>query len=169
MSLTVETGQENPLLRTPGTPVEEFNRDLRKLASAMHNTMKEAEGVGLAAPQIGKSLRLFVVDAEQMPQELRDVTEFEEGAIAIANPLLLNRQGEETTMVEGCLSLPDILVEVARPETITMQGQTITGDTVTTTTSGYTARILQHEMDHLDGILIIDKGKIVDADAPPAI
>src|ERR687894_3287377 len=143
MALDVRTFGD-PVLKTRAAPVESFDDALANLAEEMLITMREHEGVGLAANQVGRLKRILVA-----------ATEDEE--YVIVNPVV--EEAAETTerALEGCLSIPGIQVEVERPTGITISGQNATGAPLLIETSGLLARILQHELDHLDGVLILDR------------
>ncbi|MDQ3792025.1 MAG: peptide deformylase [Actinomycetota bacterium] len=134
----------DPVLKTRAAPVETFDDALAHLAQEMLTTMREHEGVGLAANQVGRLRRILVA-----------ATEDEE--YVIVNPQL--EEVAETTekAVEGCLSIPHIQVEVERPTAVTLSGQDATGAPLRIEASGLIARIFQHEIDHLDGVLILDR------------
>ena len=136
----------DPRLRRPGVTVERFDDELRRIAARMFELMREARGVGLAAPQVGLPMRLFVMNHSQQPGDDR----------IIVNPVLLDPTGEELAE-EGCLSLPNITTSVTRPTTITLEAQDEFGQPIRLTQTGYVARIWQHECDHLNGVLIIDR------------
>jgi peptide deformylase len=143
MALDVRTFGD-PVLKTRAAPVESFDAALAHLAEDMLVTMHEHEGVGLAANQVGRLKRILVA-----------ATEDEE--YVIVNPVV--EEAAETTEreLEGCLSIPGIQVEVERPTSTTVSGQDATGTPLRIETSGLLARILQHEIDHLDGVLILDR------------
>jgi peptide deformylase len=134
----------DPVLKTPAKPVEDFDDGLRRLAQDMLETMYDAPGVGLAGPQVGISLRLFVFDD--------GVT----GPTFMANPELLSAEGE-IVEDEGCLSIPGPFYPTRRHSRITCRGQNLAGEPVEMTGEGLLARIFQHETDHLDGMLYIDR------------
>lgn len=134
----------DPVLREPAKPITVFDRRLRTLRDDMVETMYEAPGVGLAGPQVGLSLRLFVFD------------DGETGPLSIANPVLLDAHGD-LLEEEGCLSIPGPYQETKRSSRITCRGQDIDGAPFEITGEGLLARILQHETDHLDGMLYIDR------------
>jgi peptide deformylase len=134
----------DPVLRQPSRPVTEFDRKLRRLVEDMTETMYAAPGVGLAAPQVGLSLRLFVFDDGQT------------GAMCIANPELFFAEGE-TDEEEGCLSIPGPYHATKRAKTIACRGVDPSGKPVEMLGDGLLARIFQHETDHLDGKLYIDR------------
>jgi peptide deformylase len=135
----------DPVLREPASPVESFDASLRRLAEDMLQTMHEAPGVGLAAPQVGRSLRLIVFDIGD-----------EAGARALANPVLKNEWGEQLAD-EGCLSVPGLYYPVRRAQKVWAEGADLDGHEVTVEGEDLLARVLQHEVDHLNGILFIDR------------
>jgi peptide deformylase len=135
----------DPVLREPARPVESFDAALRRLADDMIAAMHEAPGVGLAAPQVGRPLRLIVFD-------LGD----EAGARALANPVLLNEWGEQI-QEEGCLSLPGLYYPVRRALRVMAEGYDLDGNAVTIEAEELLSRVLQHEVDHLNGVLFIDR------------
>jgi peptide deformylase len=135
----------DPVLREPASPVESFDGALRRLAEDMIQTMHEAPGVGLAAPQVGRSLRLIVFDLAN-----------ESGARALANPVLRNEWGEQTGD-EGCLSVPGLYYPVRRAQKVWADGYDLDGHEVNIEAEELLARVLQHEVDHLDGVLFIDR------------
>lgn len=134
----------DPVLREPAKPVETFDRKLRELAKDMVETMYAAPGVGLAGPQVGVSLRLFVFDDGQT------------GPLFVANPELLEAEGEAVEE-EGCLSIPGPYHPTARAKRIRCRGQDVKGRPFDMTGEGLLARIFQHETDHLQGMLYIDR------------
>jgi peptide deformylase len=143
MALEIRTFGD-PVLKTRAAPVTSFDDSLAHLAEEMLATMREHEGVGLAANQVGRLKRILVATLED--------EEF-----VIANPHI--EWTAETTgkEIEGCLSIPGIQVEVGRPTVVTVSGQDPTGAPIRIEASGLLARILQHEIDHLDGVLILDR------------
>ena len=136
----------DPVLRDKARPVEQFDDALKRLAEDMILTMHEAPGVGLAAPQVGRPIQLIVFD----------VSEEDDGARALANPVLKNEWGEQIDE-EGCLSLPGLYFPVKRAQTIWAEGFDLDGHAVTIEGEDLLARVLQHEVDHLNGILFIDR------------
>ena len=135
----------DPVLREPASPVESFDAGLRRLAEDMTETMHEAPGVGLAAPQVGRSLRLIVFDIGD-----------EAGARALANPVLKNEWGEQLGD-EGCLSVPGLYYPVRRAQKVWAEAFDLDGHELTVEGEDLLARVLQHEVDHLNGILFIDR------------
>lgn len=133
----------DPVLREKCQPIDTFDRKLRLLLSNMADTMYKADGVGLAAPQIGLSIEVVVIDVG-------------EGIIELINPKIIEREGmvEDT---EGCLSVPGIYGTVERSERVVVEYQNRFGKKRTLEGTGLLARAIQHELDHLDGVLFIDK------------
>jgi len=140
----VKYGRE--VLEKPGNPVTEFNGDLEKLVADMFETMYAANGVGLAAPQIGLPLRLSVIDVS--------VGEKPSDRLVLANPVIVSTEGEQVGE-EGCLSLPDFRAKTARPQRVTVRAWDLHGHEYTMTGEGLLARAFCHETDHLDGKLFI--------------
>jgi peptide deformylase len=140
----------DPVLREPAREVEEPDEEIRQLVKDMLETMYHAEGIGLAAPQVGISRRVIVVD-------LGDSDEDEVGAVALVNPRVAEVRKKKDKAPEGCLSIPGLEEVVERPETVTIEGTTPDGDPFSMEVSGLLSRALQHEIDHLDGILFIDR------------
>lgn len=134
------------ILRQVAQPVPEVNDEIRQLAEDMFETMIAADGVGLACPQIGKSLRMFVLIADD---EVRRV---------FINPQIIKTSEERCDYDEGCLSIPQIYETISRPKSITVQATNEQGKPFTLEAEGFLARIIQHEYDHLEGILYIDRG-----------
>lgn len=147
------------VLRTKARPLAAVTEEVREVAIRMVELMYEAEGIGLAAPQVGLSWRLFVAhvpesDKRSASAEPPDATP--EPQVYI-NPVLSAPTGAFEPLSEGCLSLPEILGEVLRAPTITITATGLDGRTFSQTATGLLARCWQHETDHLDGVLIIDK------------
>ena len=150
----------DPVLKKVAADIEPGHPGLQQLIADMYETMYEASGVGLAAPQIGQSIRLFIVDAspfaedEGLEQEERDfLKDFKKVFI---NPYIVEEEGEEWPFEEGCLSIPGIREEVKRQETIVLQWQDEDFKEHEEEFRGFAARVIQHEHDHLDGKLFID-------------
>jgi peptide deformylase len=135
----------DPVLREPSRDVEAFDELMHRLHEDMLETMYQAPGVGLAAPQIGLSLRFFVYDAEKG-----------NGPGAVANPILSELEGE-VIEEEGCLSIPGLWYPTARAERVRVDGLDLDGEPVTIRADGLLARIFQHETDHLNGMLFVDR------------
>lgn len=149
----------DPVLRVKAKPVEKVTDEVRRVAKRMIVLMREADGIGLAAPQVGLSWRLFVVDVP--PSEDRsadtDPPTASNGPQFYINPKLSDPKGASVPWEEGCLSLPDIRGDVLRPPVITISALDLNGKPFAQTAGGLLARCWQHEMDHLDGVLILDK------------
>ena len=140
----VKLGEDG--LRQKSVPVEEVNDEIRQLAQDMFETMIEAEGVGLAAPQVGRNIRMFVLIADD---DVRRV---------FINPQIIKTSSEVGDYDEGCLSIPQVYETITRPVRVTVQALNEKGRPFTLDADGLLARIIQHEYDHLDGILYIDRG-----------
>ena len=137
----------DPVLRRKAKPVEAIDENIRQIARRMLHLMHEAPGVGLAAPQVGLELRMFVANATREAENDR----------VYINPVLSNPSRETEDYEEGCLSLPGINAEIRRPVGVTITAQDLNGETFTETDHELPARIWQHEYDHLDGVLILDR------------
>ena len=153
----------HPALREKGAPVKEVTPEIRELAEDMIETMNDADGVGLAAQQIGLSLQMAVVDVSAAQDAATYVRvngedrELEEMMpLVFLNPTIEGTGGRERD-IEGCLSFPDVRAEIPRPTEIRATVQTLDGETLVIETDGLFARALQHETDHLNGILFIDR------------
>lgn len=151
----------NPILRRKARKVTDFDKDFQQLVGDMIETMREAPGVGLAAPQVAVSERLIVVEFgdeedENAPQKL----------YVVANPEITFASEEMVTGIEGCLSVPGLVGEVERYQSIIVKGQNRFGRPTRIKVEGWLARIFQHEMDHLDGIVYPDRTDKVWKPAP---
>jgi peptide deformylase len=153
----------SPVLRAKGRRIEQIDDQVRQLAADMIETMRASNGVGLAAQQIGEALQLTVVDVskvEDRPSTLRlngkDVDPIAASPLVLINPEIT--LGTDMSLgVEGCLSFPEITGDIERAETIKARAQTLDGSTIDIEATGLFARALQHEVDHLNGILFIDR------------
>lgn len=141
----------DPSLRKRGKEFEVGSEEVKTLAEDMFETMRNANGVGLAAPQIGKSLRIFVIDATAMEDE--KAGDFKQ---AFINPEIVEHSGEEWTFEEGCLSIPEVREDVDRPETVRIKFYDENWVEHEEEFDGIIARIIQHEYDHINGVLFID-------------
>jgi peptide deformylase len=135
----------DPALRLTAYEVSDFDDDLRRLVDRLTELMHDAQGVGLAATQVGVLRRVFVFEPD------------EDGPRIVVNPTIVTLGDELESDGEGCLSLQGVRVPVERPTTLTIAGKNQDGEDVSYELSGYEARIAQHELDHLDGVLIIDR------------
>lgn len=143
MALDIRTFGD-PVLKTRAAPVESFDESLLRLTEDMLSTMREYEGVGLAANQVGRLKRVLVAAIE-------------DDEYVIVNPVLTDAAETTETGPEGCLSIPGIQVEVERPIAVTVSGQDTSGKPLRIEATDLLARVLQHEVDHLDGVLILDR------------
>lgn len=134
----------DPVLREKCTPVEKFDDGLRILVKGMFEALEDAQGVGLAGPQVGVAKRLFVIEIENEVKK------------AFINPQIIETSVEMVDREEGCLSLPDLWYHLQRPARVTVQAFDVHGKPFTVHADGLYARALQHEYDHLDGKLFID-------------
>ncbi|GGZ29148.1 peptide deformylase [Echinicola pacifica] len=142
----------NPILKREAEEINE-GEDINALISDMFDTMDHASGVGLAAPQIDKGIRLFVIDSSLMLDEDSEEQGFRKVFI---NPIILDEYGDEYGYEEGCLSIPEVRAEVIRPEKLTIEYFDENWKLKEEEFSGMTARVIQHEYDHLEGILFVD-------------
>lgn len=133
----------DPVLRQVAKPVEKIDGRLARLVESMTETMYDAPGVGLAAPQVGVQKRLFVYDIGDGPQ------------VAV-NPEIMESSGE-WTYDEGCLSVPGLSFEIVRPNAVTLRALDLDGNEVVFEVDEFHGRVFQHEMDHLDGVLVLDR------------
>ncbi len=143
----------NPVLRRKTDPVTSFDDKFREMVAAMKLTMLESDGVGLAAPQVGISLCFFIMGIPVDPKD----KEGERTWFVVANPQFTHKSDEEVLMEEGCLSFPGMYIEVYRPEAVTIRYQDEFGQWREMSETGYISRVIQHEFDHLEGILFIDR------------
>ena len=148
---------DNPLLRRKARRVTSFDRRFQKLVDDMIETMREAKGIGLAAPQVAVSQRVFVARLPDDSEEAREEFGEQAGVLyVIANPKLVRVSKEMEPGVEGCLSIPGYIGDVERPVAVTIKGQDRHGKALRVRAEGWLARVFQHEFDHLNGILFID-------------
>jgi peptide deformylase len=151
----------DPVLRKVGKDIDADYPELEKLITNMRETMTNAQGVGLAAPQIGRAIRLFLIDASPFAED--DELSEEESAVlrdfnkVFINAKIVKEEGDEWAFNEGCLSIPDIREDVFRQETITIEYLDENFEKHTDVLEGLAARVFQHEYDHIEGILFTDK------------
>ncbi len=143
----------DPLLRKKAKTIEKDHEGLEEIIENMWETMYYSDGVGLAAPQVGKSIRLFLIDATSGADEEPELKDFKKVFI---NPEIIETSGEEWIMNEGCLSLPEIREDVKRPNIVRIRYFDENFEPHEEDFKGYAGRIIQHEYDHLEGILFID-------------
>lgn len=151
----------DPVLRKVGEEIDANYPDLKELIANMKETMYNAQGVGLAAPQIGKAIRLFVIDASPFAED-EDLSKEEQASLKGFNKVFINAQiieeeGNEWAFNEGCLSIPEVREDVFRQEKVTIEYQDEDFKTHRETLTGLAARVFQHEYDHIEGILFTDK------------
>ena len=144
----------SPVLRKKSIPVDQNYEGLHTFIADLWETMYNSDGVGLAAPQVGKSIRIFVIDSSAMESDDPSVKGFKKTFI---NPKIIEKTGEEILFVEGCISIPHIREEVSRPPQIRIQYYDEEWIYHDEAFEGVPARIIQHEYDHLEGILFVDK------------
>lgn len=137
----------DPVLREKCSPVTIFDDELRKFAEKMFSIMRSAKGLGLAAPQLGRKRRLFMIDLSGQ--------DFDSEPILFVNPEIESAEGEATAE-EGCLSFPGLFVEISRAKKITVKYQDVEGKSHRIEATDLAARAIQHENDHLNGVLFID-------------
>ena len=148
-NLEILTGTDNPILRAKATKIVKFDATLKKLANAMKKTMKDSNGLGLAAPQVGKSIRMFTM--------IYNFKKKDEMVLTVINPEIL-AVSEETCMDdEGCLSIPGLWKKVKRPCEISVKFYDLNGAMMRMTLTDLNAREFLHENDHLDGVLFVDR------------
>ena len=146
MILPIKT-YPDPVLGKPTEPVSfPLSKEIKKLAEDMIDTVRKADGIGLAAPQVGKSVKVVIINLEKSGVPL----------VALYNPKVVTKSFAKTEIEEGCLSIPGVFGMVKRPKKVTIEAQTAEGKTVQFTDDGWIARVAQHEIDHINGRLIID-------------
>ncbi|MFA6024015.1 MAG: peptide deformylase [Candidatus Gracilibacteria bacterium] len=149
MAIPVEKGTDNTILRTVSTPIRQITADIRKFADEMTKTMWKENGVGIAAPQCGRNIRMAIVRLN--PGEKNEII------FPIINPEILERSEETEEGEEGCLSLPGVWGKVLRASRLTVSYKNLKNQEQTLVLEHFNARIIQHEVDHLDGVLFIDR------------
>ncbi|BDD05059.1 peptide deformylase [Aureibacter tunicatorum] len=143
----------HPVLKKVAEEIDKESIDIKQFVEDMFETMYNAHGVGLAAPQIGKSIRVFVVDGSPMADEDPKLEDFKKVFI---NPIIVSEEGEKWDFEEGCLSIPDVREAVSRHSTLTINYLDENWVEHEETFDGLRARIIQHEYDHIEGVLFID-------------
>lgn len=141
-----------PILRTPAASIRVFDAKLKKTAEQMRRLMKESRGIGLAANQVGLNQRLLVMEYQPKNQGPEQAVP----RLELANPRLVKQSSEKETMIEACLSIPGLEFPVTRPIGVTIEAENLSGKTIKIKTKGLAARVLQHEIDHLNGVLFTD-------------
>lgn len=147
----------NPILRKKCCPIENIDDEIRQLVSDMEETMFQHDGIGLAAPQIGRSIALFIVNVPDEPQT-EDDEEIKPGTTEVfINPKILKHSEDLWVRGEGCLSIPKVYGEVTRPNSIVVEATGLDGKRFTKSYTGLVARAIMHENDHINGVLFIDR------------
>ncbi len=147
-----------PVLRKVAEEISPDYKGLPELIKNMYETMYQSEGIGLAAPQVGLSIRLIVIDADVMAESFPECKDFK---ITLINPNILEKTGNNVSFEEGCLSLPGIHENVTRPDKVTVSYLDEKFQPQTKTFEGFQARVVQHEYDHLDGKMFIDHVSLI--------
>lgn len=137
----------DPLLRKTAAPVEAFDDEVKEIVRAMFERMQSSNGVGLAAPQVGLGKRILVLNHTGKPED----------ALALINVSIVDKSGPLVLFEEGCLSFPEIYAEVKRPELCRIKAFTPEGEPIERDFDGFVSRIIQHEYDHLEGVLLVDR------------
>ena len=137
----------HPVLRQKAAPVTAIDDEIRQIIQDMHDTLASENGIGLAAPQVGISKRIFIVDLTKADQDKK---------VVLLNPKIIFRSAKTNVSEEGCLSIPDVWGPVRRPEKIKIKGELLNGRSLIIEAEGLFGRALQHEFDHLNGVLFID-------------
>ena len=149
----------SPIIKQKASEIDAEFENLAELIQNMWQTMYQASGIGLAAPQINKSIRLFIVDTAQLEDRKKDEPNFVGIKKVFINPQITEEIGAEWKYEEGCLSIPGIRENVERKPDITITYQDEQFNTMTESYSGLNARVIQHEYDHIEGVLFTDKVK----------
>jgi len=160
MILPIVAYGEN-ILKTKAVNITSGYPELKKLINDMWETMYNANGVGIAAPQIGKSIRLFVIDASPFSED-KEISDDEISTLknfkkVFINPEIIDETGDEWNFIEGCLSIPNIREDIKRKEKITIKYYNESFEEIELDLEGLAARVVQHEYDHIEGVLFIDK------------
>lgn len=154
-------GYGDPVLRKKGEEISKDHPELKKIIADMYDTMYNAYGVGLAAPQVGLSIRLFMVDTNPFSDDedlsAEEQVQLKDFKKTFINPVILKEEGEEWGFNEGCLSIPEVREDVYRKEKITIEYYDEDFKKHTDVYDGLIARVIQHEYDHIEGVLFTDK------------
>jgi peptide deformylase len=146
-----------PVLRKVAQDIDEDYEGLDELIDDMYETMYQADGIGLAAPQIGKSIRLIVIDGTRVEEDDEERSELQDFKMVLINPRIVSEEGEEWEFNEGCLSIPNVREDVKRRPNLRLEYLDKNFKPHDEVFTGVKARILQHEMDHVNGILFTDR------------
>ncbi len=147
----------DPVLRRKARPVSDFGKELQTLIEDMVETMRDAPGVGLAAPQVGISERLIVIEYAEPPEDDEEQKEVKPKLYVMVNPEIVKASDETVLGVEGCLSIPGLVGEVERFSTVQVKGLNRRGQPMKIKANGWLARIFQHEIDHINGVVFPDR------------
>jgi len=148
----------NPILNQKAKPVSPIDANIRLLAESMYEVMKKANGIGLAAPQVGESLQVAIIEIPEERNKKKTIISPRIPLTVLINPKIIRAGREIEAAYEGCLSLPGIEVEVKRPAWVEVRYQNLSKEIMTLTAKDLFGRAIQHEIDHLNGILITDHG-----------
>ncbi len=149
--LKIITGEKNPILRAVSEPVKKFDAGLKKFAKDLKDAMISADGLGIAAPQVGKNIRVFIVTLNRKTENQVIVT--------MVNPRVVAHSAEMVIAEEGCLSVPGKYGNVERFVDVVVEFFDLNGERQMFELNGLNARVAQHEMDHIDGVLFVDRMK----------
>jgi peptide deformylase len=152
---------EHPVLRSKAQEVKSFDEDLQNLIDDMVETMREAPGVGLAAPQVNVSQRLIVVEFGIEANDEEQQEEVPKKLHVVINPEISRASSDMIVATEGCLSVPEWIGDVERSSTVTIKGKNRRGQPLKIKSEGWLARIFQHEIDHVNGILFLDRAESI--------
>ncbi|MBL7942830.1 MAG: peptide deformylase [Flavobacteriales bacterium] len=147
----------DPVLKRKAEEIDRHYEGLKELIDNMFETMYRAKGVGLAAPQVGKSIRLFIVDASPFAEGEDGDPECKDFKRVFINPIVFDEEGEEWEFEEGCLSIPGIREEVSRKPSLKIEYYDENWELIEEELDGFPARIVQHEYDHIEGVLFLDR------------
>ena len=157
MALRTIVTLPEPVLRRKARPVSKFDSDLQALIDDMIETMRDAPGVGLAAPQVGIGERLIVIEYAEPPEDEDEQEERKPRLFVLANPEIVKTSEEKVLGVEGCLSIPGLVGEVERYAMVQVKGLNRRGQPMKVKAEGWLARIFQHEIDHVNGVVFPDR------------
>lgn len=158
---TILIGKNNPALRKKANPIDVEDDNKKSIVGLKKILSRSSNGIGLAAPQIGNSGRIFIIKTEITEDENIKKLSPDGQFFVFINPKILEISAQEVDFEEGCLSLPNLYGIVSRPEKIKIAAFNKKGDKFTMKANSYLARVIQHELDHLNGVLFIDKAKSV--------
>jgi peptide deformylase len=163
MSIREIVKHPNDILRRKAQPVKAIDAEMRQLLDDMVETMRAAPGVGLAGPQVNVPLRVIVVEFGEEPEEDGDTKPAPKQLFTLVNPEITRVSTETETATEGCLSIPGLVGDVERATSVTVKALNKRGQPVKIKATGWLARIFQHEIDHINGVLFIDRAENIQA------